>query len=658
MLTILLMIAMTTLLIGCGKDKNDKPAQNNQAVAEATTEEAQNDEEQTAGTEADNNDKNESAKSEEGSDDVGSEEIVYNNGGNFVKVGTKVYYIRPSADSIEPTELWGEFIHEYAQANDNEIMCYDTAIGGKATRVGNAEGNGRLVYYEGRLYGHAINDEYASYVFCTDIANGKSWKVADGTMVGADPATGRYAVRYYDDRRNNLSVYDGSNRIGSVEADVLASIEEAFVIGDKMIFRVTEGLEEYTTDNLFVYDVSADKQFILGNIPDEDYGIDSYMAVEDVKVDGNTAYIYVGWYAGTGHMLQNQYVFEAQLDKEGSLAMSSRDEGEAIFPELYDPQYDNRRELFNKDDSETVYTVVEVIEEVDGAAYAIVNTTHPNEAENIGWREAYTIDAMNFYEIKGDKPTLIDEPLEFPENAKLGHNKEYFISNPNDWAYTMDGIDTNTFAKALTLNQVVCETNEIIDEDDWFRDNNISRDFDTGKYRFEVPEYTGDKDYWYEVDLYDKETDVLAYTLELSQFYNPQFVVGDNSGLAAGWRAEFRFGYADENAAYICMAHRTYSDTMLYHAYIMAIDLETGDLLWKSRPLTCNSDNFAVIGDVIVCGYGFTAEPDFIYQLDKNNGFEIDNRRIKTKADYFVYKEDENRLYVRTYDTNYVYEVN
>lgn len=34
--------------------------------------------------------------------------------------------------------------------------------------------------------------------------------------------------------------------------------------------------------------------------------------------------------------------------------------------------------------------------------------------------------------------------------------------------------------------------------------------------------------------------------------------------------------------------------------------------------------NFLVKGDVIFCGYGFTAEDDYLYQLDKNTGEVID----------------------------------
>ena len=39
------------------------------------------------------------------------------------------------------------------------------------------------------------------------------------------------------------------------------------------------------------------------------------------------------------------------------------------------------------------------------------------------------------------------------------------------------------------------------------------------------------------------------------------------------------------------------------------------------------SPNFLVKGDVIFCGYGFTAEDDYLYQLDKNTGEVIEERQ-------------------------------
>ena len=65
--------------------------------------------------------------------------------------------------------------------------------------------------------------------------------------------------------------------------------------------------------------------------------------------------------------------------------------------------------------------------------------------------------------------------------------------------------------------------------------------------------------------------------------------------------------------------------------------------------------NFLVKGDVIFCGYGFTAEDDYLYQLDKNTGEVIDRLPLKKMPDLMAEKDD--RLYVHTYSYDYVIQV-
>ena len=89
--------------------------------------------------------------------------------------------------------------------------------------------------------------------------------------------------------------------------------------------------------------------------------------------------------------------------------------------------------------------------------------------------------------------------------------------------------------------------------------------------------------------------------------------------------------------------------------FMFAYDLENEKLLWRSADQTYNSMNFLVKGDVIFCGYGFTAEEDYLYQLDKNTGEVIDRMPLKKMPDLMVEKDD--KLYVHTYSYDYVIEV-
>ena len=47
------------------------------------------------------------------------------------------------------------------------------------------------------------------------------------------------------------------------------------------------------------------------------------------------------------------------------------------------------------------------------------------------------------------------------------------------------------------------------------------------------------------------------------------------------------------------------------------VDVNSNSVIWKTEPLTSNANTFEIIGDNIVCGYGFTAEPDYLYILDR-----------------------------------------
>jgi hypothetical protein len=68
-----------------------------------------------------------------------------------------------------------------------------------------------------------------------------------------------------------------------------------------------------------------------------------------------------------------------------------------------------------------------------------------------------------------------------------------------------------------------------------------------------------------------------------------------------------------------------------------------------------NAENFEVIDDYLITGYGFTAEPDYIYVLRRKTGKAIQKIKIKSGPDYIIRKN--NDIYVRAYDTDYVFRI-
>lgn len=89
--------------------------------------------------------------------------------------------------------------------------------------------------------------------------------------------------------------------------------------------------------------------------------------------------------------------------------------------------------------------------------------------------------------------------------------------------------------------------------------------------------------------------------------------------------------------------------------FLFAYDLDQDELVWRSADQSYNSMNFLVKGDVILCGYGFTEEDDYLYQINRNTGEIIDRLLLKKMPDLLI--EQDGKLYVHTYSYDYVIEM-
>lgn len=89
--------------------------------------------------------------------------------------------------------------------------------------------------------------------------------------------------------------------------------------------------------------------------------------------------------------------------------------------------------------------------------------------------------------------------------------------------------------------------------------------------------------------------------------------------------------------------------------FMFAYDLEDSKLLWRSADQTYNSMNFIIKDNVIICGYGFTSEDDYLYQLDLHTGEILSSLKLKKQPDLLVYQD--HMLYVHTYSYNYTIEI-
>ncbi len=154
------------------------------------------------------------------------------------------------------------------------------------------------------------------------------------------------------------------------------------------------------------------------------------------------------------------------------------------------------------------------------------------------------------------------------------------------------------------------------------------------------------------LNIYDKNDNKLIYSLDLGTLCNgPDEVEGKYSG-----ETQFiRWAKIYDGTLYLAVIINAYSEAEPESNYMVAVDPATGDVLWRSQPLVDNANNFQIIKDTIICGYGFTAEPDYIYLLDRFTGQEIQKIKVNSAPDQFEVVDDT--LFVATYNTAYEFQI-
>ncbi len=231
------------------------------------------------------------------------------------------------------------------------------------------------------------------------------------------------------------------------------------------------------------------------------------------------------------------------------------------------------------------------------------------------------------------------------------------------------------------LKKLSQKTNDITDDEVWLRENKVRLP------TFEVPnpfmsvagnlpgeiatEYGGMKivtaiDHGdHRIAMYAKDfsggrflavTDKTGHALGVYDFRNWGSGPKDNESDRLFIFQGVHWAQAHEGVLYVSTGHNTYAKSSGgLTAFISAIDMKTGNLLWQSEPLVANAANFLLREGWIITGYGFTAEPDFLFQLDMKTGKISDKIKLKSGPSYILARE--GKLFVRTYNTDYVFSI-
>jgi len=120
--------------------------------------------------------------------------------------------------------------------------------------------------------------------------------------------------------------------------------------------------------------------------------------------------------------------------------------------------------------------------------------------------------------------------------------------------------------------------------------------------------------------------------------------------------AEVVWAQVLDDILYVSTMHHTFAKSSKgKNAFVSAIGAKDGILRWQSEPLVCNTENFVIHGAYIICGYGFSEEPDFLYVISRADGKTVSKMALKNGPTYLVMKG--NQLFVRAYDTDLVFDV-
>ncbi|SFR75976.1 hypothetical protein [Anaeromicropila populeti] len=260
-------------------------------------------------------------------------------------------------------------------------------------------------------------------------------------------------------------------------------------------------------------------------------------------------------------------------------------------------------------------------------------------------------------------------------------NKTVAMDKP-PFRYYLSGKAVTKKTSALNLKVKSSKANNITDDEEWFTKNKLTMN------TYEVPNPYADTlgnvpdgidTYWndlmitaafydssyiyctygsnfiegYVLNVYDAKTLEIMYSLDFSEYrYAPDYIKGDYDYV----QQKINWAAIKNNILYVSHSHSTYAkSSMNKNAYITAIDLSDRSILWRTKALVCNSYNFVIVNNVILCGYGFTAEPDYLYQLNISNGKVLKKTKVKSAISYIVKKG--SAVYVRTYNTDYKFKI-
>ncbi|MCR5304239.1 MAG: RsiV family protein, partial [Lachnospiraceae bacterium] len=252
-----------------------------------------------------------------------------------------------------------------------------------------------------------------------------------------------------------------------------------------------------------------------------------------------------------------------------------------------------------------------------------------------------------------DLKTLVSFTEAEPEEVEAGEDMSIFAPDCPSWSHynieTVKPCDSH-----IELTETFKESTDWLNTDEWEYRHNFKKPglpYNDGTWIYEPTSY---RQYQYmtnAIDIVNVKTEK-TISLDLTTLMDGPDNVEHSS---SAYTQYLRYAACKGDVIYLSVGHNTYSSAEPNSSYIAAVDIRTGEVLWKSDPLVSNANNFLLTDTTVICGYGFTSEDDFIYLLDINTGETVKSIPVKSGPDEFQIVDDT--LYVATYNTEYEFKI-
>ncbi len=261
-----------------------------------------------------------------------------------------------------------------------------------------------------------------------------------------------------------------------------------------------------------------------------------------------------------------------------------------------------------------------------------------------------------------EEPDITDLPEDTQSDVQAEdvlHNSSPVLMPVPTFSYFVSDGAIGKESTPLTLHMTSCVPNEITDTDKWLADHELTIDRNLNSikdtsgeiyfYKFNGADGTEDN----VLNIYNATQEQLLYSIDFSNYtYSPEYKEEDYEFI----QQTIKWVTIEDGVLYVSHSHGSYADSSNnMNAYITAINLSDMSVLWRTDALVSNSTDFLIVDDVIISGYGFTDEPDFLYQIDRNTGKTIDKILLKSAPEYIIKKDAI--IYVRTYHTDYQFTI-